>query len=1421
MPPSASAPSQTLLTPFDTKENLFSEHYLLNVLPKAPEWQQVRDLATRVQAVVKELVKRETTFEDLTELGLDREFFEPVFKALGHVSHVQVRTAAGKFPDYFFFENEAAKAEAERHLDDRRRFAQLSIAIGELKAWDRPLDGTSSKKERDELDPSIPNAQLMRYLLSNEKRWGILTNGRKWRIYHYEGGFPKVGRYYEVDVVALANARVEDFAYFAYFFRREAFIPDASGKTPLDLIRQGSIDYSKALAKSLEDSVYKALGVLANGFLRWRDNGLDGANDDHRRAIHENSLKLLYRLLFILKAESAGLLPLDNPNYRTSRSLDAIKRDIAEKKCAGTFIGNDSDDYSRKLNLLCNLIDVGSRDALRLSPSQPDPLGIPPYNGGLFRQVDPSNNAKEFLSTKRIGDADLAEAIDLLARSAGATEGEGFVDYTSLEAQQLGTLYEGLLEYQLGYASGEDFVAGGVGEQWIPESKHTGTKVTDLAKRAPMGTFYLQTDKGERHSTGSYYTPDFIVQEIVQKTLTPVLDRRLAKAREENKSLRDAVLHFRVLDPAMGSGHFLVGVVDYLTPKLIEAVEEDKFAGRLPKEMHYSTEDAKRDIVSHCVYGVDLNPMAVELAKVTLWLHTLARGKPLTFLDHRLKVGNSLLGANIRRLNRYPGPEQQEKWAGQVAAAREERAEQRFEDAAAFPPLFLEKIVGRIQKIDALRDEKIEDVKAKEKLYLELRASPEFRKIRAICDIWMSAWFGIESHGYTDLMWALSNPTGEEEWRRKSKKANIDTIRAFAKRKGFFHWEFEYPEVFFEGGALRDDSGFDAVVGNPPYLNIETLYSADPEAPPVFEKLYETAGEGRYDIYVMFVERGLEKLRPDGEFGYIMPNKWFKGEFGRPLRSLVVRHKNIREITDWRNYYTLFPGATTFVALLYLSRLKQENFRYVAFPSLTANDGADIAEKRLREAATLEDIRTKDVIVGQIPIARFSAKPWNFATGDAHDLLARLKSYPHFGTVAEVFEGVTTAATKVFYLRGAEEIQSRGVVRAWSDAIEDFVEIESALIRPLLNGQDVTRWRTLYDEDVILWHYDEVDGRGGEKTFALKSADELSTSYPLAWAYLNHEKVRPMLEGREPKVVTDTKTGEKRKVGKFVGKPDWYCYSYPRSMTKFSLAKLVLPDAASQGDAAWDHRGCVLANTLYGVVPSRSSSWKPFALQAILNNHLLTFWVREMGSPLKDGFYRFATKYVEPFPIPAVDWSVSEQSRHQRAAEASDHIEAAAEGKGAASLLRWVEERVSAGEFVAVHDALDGLGEKLNRAYHENFEETKAFLRWFQRTHMKPGARLDQFAGKTKLRQFSEYELPEILEVAKKNKKFLRVDPKTRAFQEEFEREFNASVAKQRPRFEAARRLEPLVEEIVYRMYGLTSEERAVVEEAAAAIQYK
>jgi len=263
---------------------------------------------------------------------------------------------------------------------------------------------------------------------------------------------------------------------------------------------------------------------------------------------------------------------------------------------------------------LFGIINVGS-----------PPLKVATFNGGLF---DPAKHP--FLERYTVGDARLIEAIDKLARVGGQ-----FVDYRDLAERHLGTIYEGLLEYHL-----EPIEGSGI------RGQGSGSAAPDPRPLIPdPWSIDLFNDRGERHQTGSYYTPDFVVQYIVDQTLRPILDAAVAgKATDAEKIA--AVLSVNCADPAMGSGHFPVAAMEYIARYLVDlGVTPDADAGGEADLAYW-----KRRVAQNCIYGVDLNPLAVDLAKLSLWLATAAKGKPLSFLDHHLRCGNALVGARVATL---------------------------------------------------------------------------------------------------------------------------------------------------------------------------------------------------------------------------------------------------------------------------------------------------------------------------------------------------------------------------------------------------------------------------------------------------------------------------------------------------------------------------------------------------------------------------------------------------------------------------------------------------------------------------------------------------------------------------------------------------------------------------------------------------
>src|SRR5436305_1269383 len=485
--------------------------------------------------------------------------------------------------------------------------------------------------------------------------------------------------------------------------------------------------YARELGERLKERVFfEIFPHFARGFIIYaRRTGqlpanLDSLDTGERNSLLEpffsGTLTFLYRLLFLLYAESRDLLPAREVRGYYEKSLEKLKRQIARK--AGTI----QDQAPGKLKATFNDLSTTLYDSLQELFNAVDKgdatLNVPVYNGGLFMtEPDPYDTSPEadvahFLFTCKIPDRELALGLDLMARDIDEKRHDlAFIDYKSLGVRQLGSIYEGLLEFKLRIAPVEiAVVKGKKTEETIPYNEAQQKRLTIIKegrgkdareKVLPKGRVYLENDRRERKATGSYYTPDYIVKYIVEHTVGPVLAEKLEALRPifreaektlrverdkanalgrkdispENetykkfrKTLNEALFDLKVLDPAMGSGHFLVEAVDYITDqmaKILTAFKWNPIVYELAQTRHEIQEEMERQgvtvdmskltdlnllrrrVLRSCIYGVDLNPMAVELAKVSLWLDCFTLGAPLSFLDHHMKCGNSLIGGQI------------------------------------------------------------------------------------------------------------------------------------------------------------------------------------------------------------------------------------------------------------------------------------------------------------------------------------------------------------------------------------------------------------------------------------------------------------------------------------------------------------------------------------------------------------------------------------------------------------------------------------------------------------------------------------------------------------------------------------------------------------------------------------------------------
>ena len=669
--------------------------------------------------------------------------------------------------DRLLFESASERRTAARERRDGRSAAAFehAAAVLEAKQWDASFTERFSEG-RAYRDASH---QVKYYLerTPDALQWGILTDGKTWRLYgtkEYE-----TQTYYEVDLPdLLETGDVEAFKYFYVFFRAAAFSV-ASGRagdaTFLDAVWSESETAAQELGEDLQNNVFTALRVLGEGFVATDGSEIDPGDAERLGDLKEQSLVLLYRLMFVLYAESRGLIDPDDPRaaaeYDDNFGLDALRREIGEE------VGEAADerafereysDYSTamwsRLENLFSLIDAGNEE-----------LGIPPYNGGLF---DADEHA--FLATHEVADRYLAEVIYRL--STTETD-EGFVpaDYADLDTRHLGTIYEGLLEHEFAIApEGYAAVAAEGGQEWKPASEVT---VADAVETVEAGEFYVVNDEGERKATGTYYTPDYVVTYIVEETVDPLIEAIESNLAADGLEPSDgeyfrrfwqAVLDLRILDPAMGSGHFLTKATGYLTEQVMNVVREQEIQS-------YDEQDLRRRVSKECIYGVDVNGMAVELAKLSMWLETLAADQPLAFLDHHLKTGNSLVGSDITDVlsNGETG--------GQLTLTE------------AFPRTrkrALDHVMDRVSELLAIDNETLADIKSMEEIYADVRADPLYGRLFAMANVHTASAFGLDVPD--DAIEQMARAIEDDgDWAAIEGEDWFRSARAMADDKAFFH----------------------------------------------------------------------------------------------------------------------------------------------------------------------------------------------------------------------------------------------------------------------------------------------------------------------------------------------------------------------------------------------------------------------------------------------------------------------------------------------------------------------------------------------------------------------------------------------------------------------------------------------------------
>lgn len=817
--------------------------------------------------------------------------------------------------------------------------------------------------------------------------WVLVLKGRRVRLYATGhdagvGGRPRSDTWVEIHTGLLDPAQA---GYLWLLISPEAL--RANGSLPQ--IIQSSRRFAADLAVRFRERIYdKVVPGLARAVVKAHP-----PQDRDPEVLYRRTLLLLFRLLFVAYAEDHDLLPWRHNHLYRKKSLKELARELIERHQRDDPFASRATDLWDHVNRLFKAVDLGREDWM-----------VPPYDGGLFT-VDPGVNPDgAALYGLEVKDIDLGPALFALLVDTSPDGGiRGPVDFRSLSVREFGTIYEGLLECRLELDPARDEV------------------------RVRRGT------SGDRKNTGSYFTPSVVVHRLLEDTLDPAVADHLERVRQlvedgDTAGAARRLFEFRVADPAMGSGHFLVAAVDHLERAFsaflakTPLAEVDAELGRLraaargalgPLAAHVDITDAqllRRLIALRCIYGVDRNPLAVELARLSVWIHTFVPGLPLSFLDHNLVCGGSLTGVGTLReadllQATLPGGRSRRTRSG-TGAVQATLVEEQLKLAIEEARPYLEKLAARA-------DTTIDDVKEARRLHDAARE--QVRGVEAVCDLLVCAQAGLID---VDPMSATDPTTAARLVATDENREIIDSLAPV-------HFPLVFPEVFGPDGP----GGFDVVVGNPPWAKVKVLTTAEwaryvpgtglkslggtartkelerlardhPDIAAriehrkqqvdrlraVLNKTRYTTGGGDFDLYVGFAWRFWNHTVATGRIGMVVPDGILTSSSAQKWRDEVLARANLSVTTLINTRGWVFNGVSS-----------NQNIALISLHRTNRALGTIKLAGPFRDRESFEDGRTSEVML-DVPVVDTGTSRLipNLPGPQAVEVFRRMSRHPVF-----------------------------------------------------------------------------------------------------------------------------------------------------------------------------------------------------------------------------------------------------------------------------------------------------------------------------------------------------------------------------------------------------------------------------------------
>lgn len=753
-----------------------------------------------------------------------------------------------------------------------------------------------------------------------------------------------------------------------------------------------------------------------------------------------------------------------------------------------------------------------------------------------------------------------------------------------------------------------------------------------------LASYNEDTRTTARKALGAFYTPREIVGYMVDEALKSYLSTQVPRCKGlldllfSNKpeglrekldatapGTRDALIaaigRVKILDPACGSGAFPMGALHRLVDLLqkLDPNNESWKRDRLAEAHRYrqllEESDAGKDEIAACdariadieksfdtrfhaldfarklyliensIYGVDIQPIATQIAKLRFFISLVIDQKvdpgasnlgvrPLPNLETRLVAADTLIPIEKAESDLLTG--ELDQLRADLAAIRHEHFNARSPAAKR-----------KWRDADEAKRHEIAD-------QLERNHALPKESARKL-----AAWDPYDQNEFApffDSEWMFGLPVGKVKWQAKAPATLLGNLALINEAGGQGELTAHAPREI--------DSGFDIIIGNPPYIRLQTLKQKDPKLVAFFKDHYASAAKGNYDIYVVFIEAGLRLLKSDGHLAYICPHKFFNAEYGEPLRRLIASGRHLRHVVHFGDEQVFF-GATIYTCLLFLAKAGCAECRFVKAHDLDA----------WKSKLTGEE--------GRFMASDIGAADWNFAVGAAATVFEKLRKIPRtLGQEADLFVGVQTDADDVFILEVLDTRQ--GVVKCYSKFLDAECEVEHEHLKPFVKGSlNIRRFHLADVNKLLLFPYETINNRS-----VLIAPTEYRKRFPLTWKYL--EKCRKRLEARVGGAFSDY----------------WHGYVYKKNHTRFNQPKLLVPAIGNQACFATDVKGRYYfvgsgggGGGGYGIVLKNGSEYSLRSLEAVLNSALSTYFLKQTSTSFRGGYFAMNRQFIEQIPL--------------------------------------------------------------------------------------------------------------------------------------------------------------------------------------------